>query len=478
MDIKEKIKLSPDSAGVYIFKDISSKIIYIGKASSIRKRLRGHFQKNITTKQRALIDNVADIDYIMTTNESTALILEAALIKRYSPKYNVLLKDDKSYPRLKLTVNEEYPRLFITRKLVNDGALYFGPYTNATLLREALKLTRGTFPLRTCLRIPKKECLDYHIAQCTGPCINNNKKSEYNDIVKQLELFLEGREKELIDGLIKKMEDFSKNKDFEKAANIRDRIRVLTSVFKPTGKSTYDALSFQMKPAIDPNQQITELKEILDLPKPPSIIEAFDISNISGKEAVGSMVSFKDGKAFKPGYMHFKIKTVDVIDDYSMMREIISRRYRKLSFEKGKVPDLIVIDGGKGHLSAAKKEIRKLRLINIPVISIAKNPDKIYLHEKKDPLILGKFSHALLLIQRIRDEAHRFAIDYHRLLRSKKLKASSLDNIKGIGKKRKMYLIKYFGSLNKIKFAKLEDLKGLDFISEKEAKAVYDYFRV
>ena len=209
----------------------------------------------------------------------------------------------------------------------------------------------------------------------------------------------------------------------------------------------------------------------------PDTIEAFDVSNISGKEATGSMVCFKGARPYKHAYMHFQIKTVDVIDDYNMMREIVARRYRKLLREKGALPDLIVIDGGKGHLSAAKAQLRALKIMNIPVIGIAKNPDKLYVHEKKDPMLLGNFSKALLLCQRIRDEAHRFAITYHRLLRNKKAKFSELDRIKGIGPRRKAGLIKHFGSLDKVKQADISQLKKVDFIDEKEAQAIYDYFR-
>jgi excinuclease ABC subunit C len=223
---------------------------------------------------------------------------------------------------------------------------------------------------------------------------------------------------------------------------------------------------------------VEELRAILGLLNTPKIIEAFDVSNTSGKEATGSMVCFKNGRPYKNAYMHFRIKTVDVIDDYSMMREIVLRRYRKLLSEKGSIPGLIIVDGGRGHLSAAKSQLRELRIMNVPVVGIAKNPDKLYVHEKKDPILLGKFSKALMLCQRIRDEAHRFAITYHRLLRNKKLKFSELDNIKGIGPRRKAALIRYFGSLDKVKNAKLEQLRKADCINEKEAKAVYDHFRI
>lgn len=483
MDVKEKIENIPSAAGVYFFKDKDGQLIYIGKASSIRKRLKNHFKKDAAGRQRALIESSCDVDYILTPDESTALLLEAALIKRYNPRYNVALRDDKSYPRLKLTLNEEYPRLFITRKLKNDGSVYFGPYTNAKLLRKALMFMRRVFPLRTCRVIPKRTCLNFHMGQCLAPCIDKSKKQEYLKVVEELRLFLDGEQDQLISSLTEQMKVASENKDYEKAGTIRDRIKALSLVTAQPqqGLSAPPAIvppieTFKKKPYLHPSLQIEQLKAILNLPEAPSVIEAFDISNISGKEAVGSMIYFKDGKPDNDHYRKFKIKTVKVIDDYSMMREIVSRRYTRLLAEGLALPGLIIIDGGKGHLQAAKKELNRLGLWKIPVISIAKNPDRIYISKDKEPIMLGNFEAALLLVQRIRDEAHRFAIGYHRLLRRKQTSASELDNIEGVGPKRKAYLIRHFGSLDEIKMADIEDLKKVEFVSEKEAKAIYNYF--
>jgi excinuclease ABC subunit C len=485
LDIKEKIKNIPDSPGVYMFRGKESDIIYIGKAGSIRKRLRTHLlgslNKNEPARHDLLRQNIADIDFICTPDAATALLLEAALIKRYNPKFNVLLKDDKSYPRLKLSVEEEYPRLIITRKIKSDGALYFGPYTNAKLLRKGVKFLKRAFPLRTCRKMPKaqnsKGCLDIHIGQCIGPCVSD-RKEDYQAIVDELKLFLEGQQDKLLNSLAEKMDLASRNKDYEKAAKIRDRISALSSISqKNTDKKQVYAAPAPVQCGRE-SEQLEELRTLLGLSRVPDTIEAFDVSNTSGKEATGSMVCFKGARPYRNSYMHFQIKTIHVIDDYSMMREIISRRYRKLIAEQGVLPNLIIIDGGKGHLAAAKIQLRALRIINVPVIGIAKNPDKIYLHEKKDPILLGKFSKALLLCQNIRDEAHRFAVTYHRLLRSRKTRSSELDKIKGIGFRRKAELIKYFGSLDNIKQADIAHLKKVDFINEKEAKAVYDYFRI
>lgn len=477
MDIKERIEKSPNSAGVYLLKDKDGAVIYIGKASSIKKRLKNHFKKDAAGRQRALIEASCDADYILTPDESTALLLEAALIKRYRPRYNVALRDDKSYPRLKLTLNEEYPRLFITRKLKPDRAVYFGPYTSAKLLRKALMFMRRAFPLRTCRAIPEKSCLNFHLGQCLAPCIDEGKKQGYLKVVEELRLFLDGEQEQLISSLSRQMENASQNKDYEKAAALRDRIKALSSVAgQPRKTPAVSIESFEKKPCLGPSLQIEQLATVLNLAKPPSVIEAFDVSNISGKEATGSMIYFKDGKPDQAQYRKFKIRTVRVIDDYSMLQEIISRRYRRLLDEKSAFPELIIVDGGKGHLAAAKNQLNKMGLWKIPVVSIAKNPDRIYASKDKEPITLGKYEGALFLVQRIRDEAHRFAIDYHRLLRRKQTSASELDNIEGVGPRRKARLIRHFGSLDEIKIADVEDLKKVKFISEKEAKAIYNYF--
>ena len=481
MDIKEKIKEIPASAGVYIFKDKESAIIYIGKAASLKNRVRSYFSGSSSHKKSLLSENIADIDFVLTSDEPTALLLEAALIKRYSPKFNVLLKDDKAYPRFKLSINEAYPRLMLVRKVKPDGAVYFGPYTNAKLLREAVKSLRTAFPLRACRNMPKglggKGCLNMHIGQCMAPCVYDKKKA-YLEIVDELKLFLEGRQEDLLEILAENMKKASDNKEYEKAAKIRDRIDALSSLFSAKRPGTKGPSFIEDKTNAQSSQAIEELRCLLGLLNTPNIIEAFDVSNISGKEATGSMVRFKEGRPCKNAYMHFRIKTVNVIDDYSMMREIVLRRYRKLLSEKGDFPGLIIIDGGRGHLSAAKAQLRALKIMNIPVAGIAKNPDKLYVHEKKDPILLGKFSKALMLCQRIRDEAHRFAVTYHRVLRNRKLRFSELDNIKGIGPRRKAALIRYFGSLDRVKNAKLDQLEKADCINEKEAKAIYDHFRV
>lgn len=484
MALKEKIDKAPDSSGVYLIKDKEANIVYVGKAASIRKRLKSHFSKGfISAKQQAMIESAFDVDYIPTSSTEAALLVEAALVKKYSPKYNAALKDDKAYPVLKLTTSGEFPRLFITRKKVADGSLYFGPYTNAKLLRKALKLMARLFPLRTCKNMPKQVCLNFHIRQCLAPCIGKINKQDYKKIVENVILFLEGNTEKLQKVLLEDMNNASKEGNFELAAYIRDQLRAISSVTGkaeipqqiiadsglPTGQTGLRLFKI--------STQLEDLCQKLNLPKTPFVIEAFDVSNIAGKEPVGSMVVFKNGRPFKDGYRKFKIKTVSSIDDYSMMGEIVNRRYSRLLQEKHTLPDLIIIDGGKGHLMSVKKQLHKLGIWQIPVIAIAKSFELIYTKEEGEPLGLDPTSAASLLIQRIRDEAHRFAINYHRLLRSKKVVESELDDIPGIGLKKKRLLLEHFGCLDEIKMAEIEDLTKVRYINEKQARKIYDYFK-
>ncbi len=473
--IKEKINKAPNSCGVYLIKDAQGNIVYVGKTTCIKKRLRSHFGKSITSlKQQAMVESARDIDYIPTSSPEAALLLEAALMKRYSPKYNVALKDDKAYPLLKLTIKDEFPRLFITRRKVEDGSLYFGPYTNAKLLRKALKLMGRLFPLRSCRIMPDKPCLDFHIGQCLAPCIDKIDTQDYKRIVENVILFLEGKSKQLQRALLEDMDRASKSGKFELAAYIRDQIKAISSVTGKRGTDPYFYKKIRARPSF--SIQLEDLSHKLNLAKPIDVIEAFDVSNLAGKEATGSMVVFKNGRPFTDGYRRFKIKTVAGIDDYSMIREIVNRRYARVPEEKTPLPDLIIIDGGRGHLISAKKQLRKLGIWQIPVIAIAKSFELIYTGENKEPIGLEPSAPASLLIQRIRDEAHRFAINYHRLLRRKKVSESELDNISGLGQAKKKLLLRHFGSVDEIKIAEIEDLVKVKYINEKQARKIYDYF--
>lgn len=407
MDIKKSLKNIPHSPGVYLFRNGKRRVIYIGKASNLSKRVLSYFQKKYPDPRiQLMISSVKGIDYIPTASSAEALIYEASLIKERKPKYNIALKDDKSYPHLKLTVKEVYPRFLITRRLKRDGSLYYGPYTNVKLLRKAVSMMKRIFPLRVCNKIPKKACLSYHLGQCLGPCINKNIDSSYRDVVEDIKLFLKGRKKKLIKRLSERMEKFSKELQYEKALKIRNQIEALSVVVD------------QGRPLPPLVSDLKELKNILNLRHIPARIEAFDISNIHGYGAVGSMVTFFNGEPLKSQYRRFRIKTVAEIDDYAMIKEVVKRRYLRLIKEEKNLPDLILIDGGKGHLRCALDELKSLGL-KIPVISIAKKPERIFVKERKTPIQLSARSKAFKLVQRIRDEAHRFAISYHRIVRKK-----------------------------------------------------------
>ena len=411
MGIKGKLKKIPNSPGIYMMKDSSGEVLYIGKAKDLSKRVASYFKTDRprSAKKTSLLERVKDLEYILTTSEEEALIYEANLIKEKKPRYNVELKDDKSFPFLKLTLSEEFPRLIITRKKADDGARYFGPYTRVKLLRKALSVMKGIFPLRTCRKIPDHVCLSFHIGQCLGPCIKKISQREYREILRQLVLFLEGKKTTLLKELTQKMEKLEKEENFEDALVIRNRISALSEV---PGKKIRDYSGW--------GDVACKLKRILKLPRLPLNIEAFDVSNISGKEATGSMVYFHNGRPDKSNYRKFKIKTVKGIDDYAMIREIVRRRYKRLKEENGAFPDLIIIDGGKGHLWAAYDELVRLNLRRIPVASIAKREEKIYMLGSKASLDINRDSQLLYFIQQIRDEAHRFALKYHHKLRKKK----------------------------------------------------------
>jgi excinuclease ABC subunit C len=412
MDIKEIVKNLPQTPGVYIMKNTSGDVLYVGKANNLKKRVSSYFQASRAHPDRIelLISQVKDITFIPTATSAEALIYENGLIKQLSPKYNVALKDGKSYPLLKLTVNEKFPRLILTREKNEDGAIYYGPYTSANLLKAALKILQKLFPLRTCNKMPKKECLQFHIKQCLGPCVGKINEERYNALVAELKLFLEGRRAELLKLLSESMKELSKEERFEEALECRERIEALSSVKE-------DRISYK------PIDEMEELKRILGIKGKFESIEAFDVSNIMGDEACGSLVYFYKGRPDKNEYRKFKIKTVSGMNDYSMMREIVRRRYTRSIEEKKKLPDLIVIDGGKGHLGVALDELKKLGLENLPIIGIAKEFERIYTKEEKAPILLPKESKALHLLERVRDEAHRFAISYHKKLMSRRIRS-------------------------------------------------------
>ena len=426
MNYINNLKSFPDSPGVYLMKAAGGEIIYIGKAKSLRKRLSSYLSNDLSAKTLRLMANVADIEYRLCPSESMALILEAGLVRELKPKYNTALRDDKSFPSVKIT-NDEFPAVYVTRKKENDGARYFGPYTNAALLRQALKIIRGYFPYRSCKTMPKKACIYYRIKLSPAPCIGKISREEYAKTIKRISLILEGKGQELIKDLTAQMREKAKERGFEEAARLRDKIIAL-GTFKPSGYSMQEALGAKesikrtakiAKKVIAEGDFLAELKEVLRLSKLPKRIEAFDVSNILGRQATASMVSFYKGIADKDNYRRFRIKTVRQSDDYKMMAEAVHRRYLRLKQENLPLPDLILVDGGRGQLSAAKKELEDLG-IDVPIISLAKREEDIYTISSVRPIRLKNNSLALRLLQSIRDESHRFALKYHRLLRKKR----------------------------------------------------------
>ncbi|RKY41069.1 MAG: excinuclease ABC subunit UvrC [Candidatus Makaraimicrobium thalassicum] len=453
--ISSKIKDLPDSPGVYEFLDSKGRIIYVGKARRLRRRVASYFRPGRVTDSRLALlrSEVRDIKFIRASSEAEALIYEAGLIKDHTPRFNIELKDDKSYPFLKLTAGEEYPRLFMTRRRLGDGAVYYGPYVNVKLLKEALSFMKRVFPLRSCRRLRKSVCLEYHIGQCAGPCEKKISAGEYGDIVGQLKKFLEGRKDDLIRSLEEQMARFSRDREYEKAIFVKKRIEALTAVQQLHDRSQHPVYG-----------ELDELQNALNLPSIPVTIECFDVSNISGQQAVGSMVRFAAGRPRKAEYRKFRIKKVAGIDDYSMIREVVRRRYSRLLKEKRSLPDMVLIDGGKGHLFAARNELNELGMGSVPVASIAKEHNHLYTTSREQPIRLSPGSRLLLLIQRIRDEAHRFAVTYHRRLRRTEKFDTDLRKINGIGPKRERILLEKFGNIENIRRASQNELQkaGID----------------
>jgi len=405
MDIENKIKFLPRGPGVYLMRNKSGKVIYAGKAADIRKRVASYFcRPQPSRKNEILVSQIEDIQAIPTASEHEAFLLESQLIKRLKPRYNISLKDDKSFPFVKIT-RHDYPRIFIGRKKPGENVEYLGPYTNAKLLRLALKHLRKIFPFCACRAFPKgaclagrQACLDFHLGLCPAPCIGKISKKDYGKNIREFKLFLRKGRIAFVKSLEKRMKLCAGSRKFEEAIKLREKIKALGLIYEQSRVSSWAALGLKSQ---------------------PRRIEAFDISNIGGRQAVGSMVTFVDSVPSKKDYRRFKIRTVREIDDYAMLREVLSRRYNRVIRDNLEFPDLILIDGGKGHLNVALGEINRLAL-DIPIIAIAKEEELIYTVKNDSPVRLGRDNPALQLIQHIRDEAHRFAISYHRLLHRKK----------------------------------------------------------
>lgn len=599
-DFSERLRAAPAKPGVYIMRSRSGAMLYVGKASKIRNRLRSYFAKSAAhpPKIREMMARVAEFEYIVTESEQEALLLESNLIKQNKPQYNARLKDDKSYPFIKVDLTEDFPQVYITRTTKLDGARYFGPFASARSIRRTLALLKKLFPYRSCTKTitgkDARPCLDFHINRCVGPCIGAVDKDQYREVIEQVFLFLDGKADRILESLEATMLRASENLEFEKAASLRDQIRAIEKVhegqkvlhvssetldlialstaddeawmevfFVRQGKlvgrdhfimtgaqdnspsqilSAFVKQFYEVNPYVPPRilvqaeledadaitnwladkrrskvrvytpqrgekrrlmqmvaenaaegmeqrrlqtaasddaleQAMLELQEALNLPNPPTRMECYDISNTQGSNPVGSMVVFDDGRPRSSDYRKFKIKSVDGVDDYSMMREMLIRRFRRLADPNARIvdadetnraassqatwqkaPDLVLIDGGKGHLGAALQVFLELGITSIPLASIAKENEEIFVPQTPEPIVLPRSSPALFLVQRLRDEAHRFAITYHRQRRSKAGATSALDQVPGIGPKRRKMLIRQFGSAQGVRDATLEDV--------------------
>ncbi|MHA1783751.1 MAG: excinuclease ABC subunit UvrC [Candidatus Helarchaeota archaeon] len=477
MKLEEKVKRLPNKPGCYLFKNKKNEIIYVGKAVSLNKRVSSYFKKNLnfdsSPKTELLIKEITDVEYIITDSEFEALLKEYELIKKIRPKYNKMYKDDKSYPYLYITDEEEFPRILIKRVIRDsdkEPGTYYGPFLNRTNLEQALDAIFKIFPACNCkspCKPQKRACLRYQYKKCSAPCIGAISKEDYREQIENIKLFLEGHKEDLIKKMREQMNAASREMDFEKAAKLRDQIIGLESTIKNVHVTA--------DPVVETLESVKELQKALDLEKVPLRIAGFDIGGSSTGTSAGSLVIFENGIPKKEDYRRFKIKS-EGPNDYVMMQEIIKRRYSRVLNENERLPDLILIDGGLGQVNAAHKILEELGLSEQPIIGLAKKNEYIYTPGEPHPIKLPRNSKALWLLQRIRDEAHRFAITYHKKLRKKASFKSILDNIPSIGKKRKEKLLHHFGSIEKIRKATIEELSEVPLISEKIAQTIKLFF--
>ena len=603
MDIKKKLQQAPSSPGIYIMKGVKERVIYVGKAKNLRNRLRSYFQNSasLDARKTMMVREVRDFEYVVTKNELEALVLESNFIKRTRPRYNIFLRDDKHYPYLRLTSNEEWPRLEVVRRIKKDGAEYFGPYVPAGTMREMLKFIRRNFPIRICrtsLEKPFRPCVQFQMGRCLAPCSESlrtpSDRERYFDIVNDVRSFIQGEKKELLTILQKRMQKFSDELQYEEAAKIRDRLSALekawelqrvispelgdmdviglyregrdASVFmlfirngtvigqkdfllknledfdskkliesfieqfyskemlvppgiivpvrallatqkqwlsKKRGKTVKLAApknelenrvlkmadenalySFNKHKNTKVDDTLLEIKNLLKLKKMPKRIGAVDISNLSGSEAVGALIVYEEGNFIKDDYRLFKIKTVKGMNDFAMTGEVVGRHLKNISDDENSLPQLLLIDGGRGQLDFALKAMRPFNLpVEIAAIAKAKNDmplnrkskirsdvDRIYLPGKKEPVPLEPFLASTHMLQRIRDEVHRFAIGYHKKLRAKRTLESPLEKVRGIGRTRRLLLLKHFGSIDAIRKAPVDDIAALKGMNRKIAE--------
>ena len=482
--IRSKLSQLPHKPGVYLMKDRFGTVIYVGKARDLRKRVSQYFHPSRRMgwdlKFNALVEAIHDFDIHVVRSEPEAVLLEGKLIKEFHPRYNVSFRDDKRFLLLKVNLNDPIPRFTLTRLKTDDGARYFGPFAGSGALRRTMNLVRHKFNLRGCRPLTPNEtdykhCLYAHLKVCTAPCIGNVTREQYLMQVLAGCDFLDGQSREMKEQLEAEMQKAAAAQDFEKAAQLRDMLFDLRRTTQKTEK--FERIPYKLPVAADADKDLAELGKVLGLSAPPQRIEGFDISNISGTFAVASMVSFKGGRPDRANYRRFKMKTVVGQDDFASMAETVRRRYTRMKAETasgrmGKwsvVPDLILIDGGKGQLNAACEELDKLGLSNLPAVGLAKEFEEIYRPGESEPLRLSQDSGALKLLQRVRDESHRFANTYNAQLRLKRISESILDEFPGIGQQRKAALLKKFGSVHRLRLASVQDIAGVPGFGGKAA---------
>jgi excinuclease ABC subunit C len=596
VSLQDTLDQLPDRPGVYLYKDAKAQIIYVGKAASLRSRVRSYFQDSRVRdpKTDALVGQIRDLEYIVTTNELEALILESNLVKKHRPRYNIILRDDKHYPFLKLTTSEEFPRLVVARRVQQDGDAYFGPFYPATAMRETLRLVRQLFPLRTCRikidgQLPRP-CIQFFIHRCNAPCTGQETREGYARTVSEVQRFLEGKDEDLVKELTRRMEAAAAETRFEQAAVLRDRIQALNTVrerqkiisteetdqdiiglvrqgpdacvqlfFVRKGRllgresfhfdrllaesdgevlsafvRQFYARSVTPAPELVLSTEIAEaplvlewlrqrrggrvelsapqrgrrrelvamaeenaalalqshllsrtnrhqavreeMQRALGLAEPPDRIECFDISTIQGSDTVASMVVWQGGDMKKDDYKRYKIRTVTGTDDFASMQEVLTRRYAKALEGEGPLPDLILLDGGRGQLGVGVKVLEDLGLDYLPIAALAKRAEEVYTPDRLQPLVLDLGSPALQTLQKIRDEAHRFAITYHKKVRARRTISSELDRIPGVGPTVRTHLLKTLGSARGVRAASVAELAGVPKVTPKLAQRIHAHF--
>ncbi len=472
-----KLREVPHQPGVYLMRDRLNRIIYVGKARDLRRRLANYFTPSRLTradlKTRALIESIYDFEYHLVKSDAEAVLFEGKLIKEWRPKYNISFRDDKRFLLVRLDLSEPLPRFQMTRFRKEDGARYFGPFPNAGALRSTLRTMIKKFGIRSCrpnepTEKDFKHCLDHIIQNCSAPCIQRVTREEYHERVVAACDFLEGKSKAMLQSIEKEMQQAAEKLDFEKAASLRNLFHSLQETTRPTRRFTRTSLPN----SIDPKADIIELGELLYLPKTPEVMECFDISNISNTHIVASMVQFRNGIPERKNYRRYRITTTRGQDDFASMAEVVHRRYARLLREEKRLPDLIIVDGGKGQLSSACRELKFLGLEQIPIIGLAKEFEEIYQPGEAAPMRLPKDTGALRLLQRIRDEAHRIANGYHELLLSRRISESVLDTIPGVSEAKKKLLLKTFGSLRRVRQASIEELAATKGIGKNLAALI------